>query len=39
MSEMPTMEEYRGVGIHDCQTQERIAEVVKPEIDAVFLNG
>jgi hypothetical protein len=32
---MPIIETYRGVGIHDFQTAERIAEVVKPAIDYV----
>ena len=30
------VEIYRGVGIHDCQSAERIATIVRPEIDAVL---
>ncbi|TXM65672.1 hypothetical protein FV226_24585 [Methylobacterium sp. WL12] len=33
---MPTAEIYRGVRVFALQTQERINEVVKKEIDAVF---
>lgn len=33
---IPKIETYRGVGIHDFQDRERIEEVVKPEIDRVF---
>ncbi len=33
---VPTIETYRGVGIHDFQSPQRIAEVVRPAIDAVF---
>ena len=36
MSDIQTVEVYRGVGIHDCQPKERIENVVKPEIDKVF---
>jgi hypothetical protein len=32
---MPIIETYRGVGIHDFQSRERIETVVKPEIDRV----
>lgn len=34
--EIHIVEEYRGVGIHDCQDQARIDGTVKPEIDHVF---
>lgn len=34
--DMPTVEEHRGVSIHDFQPAERIEAVVKPAIDAVF---
>jgi hypothetical protein len=33
---MPTIEDYRGVGVHDFQTSERISGVVKPAIDFVY---
>jgi hypothetical protein len=33
---IPCIEVYRDVEIHDGQTLERIAQVVKPEIDRVF---
>jgi hypothetical protein len=33
---MPIVENYRGVGIHDFQSEERISTVVKPAIDYVF---
>jgi hypothetical protein len=33
---IPLVGHYRGVGIHNCQSLERIETVVKPEIDAVF---
>ena len=37
MSEaIPIVETYRAVGIHDFQPAERIADVVKPSIDAVY---
>jgi hypothetical protein len=40
MTEIPIIEMYRGVGIHDFQSRQRIDEIVKPEIDAVFdING
>jgi hypothetical protein len=32
---IPTIETYRGIGIHDCQPRERIERVIKPEIDIV----
>jgi hypothetical protein len=34
--EIQIVEEYRGVGIHDCQDRARIDSIVKPEIDHVF---
>jgi hypothetical protein len=34
--QIPTIEDYRGVGIHDFQTSERIASVVKPAIDYLY---
>jgi hypothetical protein len=34
--EIPTIETYRGVGIHDRQSRHRIDRVVKPEIDHVI---
>ena len=34
--DIPIVEKYRGVGIHDCQTRERIDTVVRPAIAAVF---
>jgi hypothetical protein len=33
---IPVVETYRGVGIHDEQPRERIETVVKPEIDRVI---
>jgi hypothetical protein len=33
---MPSIEVYKGVRIHDFQTAERIAVVVKPEVDTVM---
>jgi hypothetical protein len=33
---IPFIEHYRGIGIHDSQSRERIDRVVKPAIDAVF---
>jgi hypothetical protein len=35
-NEMGVIETYRGCPIHDCQPQERIDAVVKPEIDEVI---
>jgi hypothetical protein len=34
--DIPAVETYRGVGIHDCQPRERIETVVKPALDAIF---
>lgn len=34
---MPVEEHYRGVKVHALQPSERIASVVKPEIDRVFM--
>jgi len=36
MGDIPTVETYRGVGIHNHQPQERIEKVVKPAIDYVL---
>ena len=33
---IPTIEEYRGVGIHGDQPRDRIEAIVKPEIDRVL---
>ena len=33
---IPAAEMYRGIPIHDCQPQERIDGVVKPEIDKIL---
>jgi hypothetical protein len=30
------VEHYRGVGIHDQQSRERIRTVVEPEVDAIY---
>jgi hypothetical protein len=35
----PTVETYRGVGIHDLQSRERIETVVKPAIDAIHVEN
>ena len=34
--DIPIVEKYRGVGVHDFQTRERIDTVVRPAIAAVF---
>lgn len=34
--DIPIVETYRGVGIHNCQSRDRIEAVVKPEIDGVI---
>lgn len=34
---MPVEEHYRGVKVHALQPRERIASIVKPEIDQVFM--
>lgn len=39
MSDIPIIETYRGVGIHDSQPRERIEQRVKPEIDRVLEMG
>ena len=36
MTAIPVIETYRGVGIHDFQSRERVNHVVKPAIDRVF---
>jgi hypothetical protein len=36
LGKIPIVETYRGIGIHDCQTAERISSIVKPEIDEVL---
>ncbi|KQT53677.1 hypothetical protein ASG43_17730 [Aureimonas sp. Leaf454] len=33
---MPIVETYRGIGIHDFQPPDRIQNVIKPAIDAVY---
>jgi hypothetical protein len=36
MTDMPIVETYKGVGIHDFQTRQRIEEIVKPAIDHAY---
>src|SRR5690242_17195725 len=33
---IPIVDRYRGVGIHDAQSRDRIDDVVKPAIDVVY---
>ncbi len=39
MSDIPVIETYAGVGVHDAQPRDRIERRVKPEIDRVLQMG